>query len=234
VRKAVEPVEDQVVLLSLHDITPANEDDVVRTYDLLAGLGISSITLLITPFHGLKKSNCFRLGSFFSEFLLSLNLEISLHGYSHFSKSGSPHEFANLTTERAVSRLRDGIALVRQGFGRRPIGFVPPMWDSPPRIVKAVKQVGLEYCVIKDQVHLLGRSKVFGTGARIISQGQRFLNTESAMFEIELGGALQIGVHPSDYKANGLIQLLEDLKDRQQYRFYGYHDYLEYAKRKSA
>jgi predicted deacetylase len=234
VRKAVEPIDDTIVLLSLHDITPANEDDVVRTYDLLTGLGISSMTLLVTPFHGLKKSNCFRMGSFFSEFLLSLDLEISLHGYSHFAKSGSLHEFANLTTERAVSRLRDGIALVKQGFGRRPIGFVPPMWDSPPRIIKAVKEVGLEYCVIQDEIHLSGQPKVFGTGARIISQGQRTLNTEAAMFEIELGGALQIGVHPLDYKTNNLVHLLEDLKDRQQYRFYGYHDYLEYAKGKSA
>jgi predicted deacetylase len=230
VRKAVEPVEDTIVLLSLHDITPANEDDVVRTYDLLAALGITSLTLLITPFHGLKKTNCFRVGSFFSEFLLSLNFEISLHGYSHFAKSGSPFEFSNLTTERAISRLRDGIALMKQGFGKRPVGFVPPMWDSPHRVVKAVKEVGLEYCVIQDHIHLTRQPRVFGTGARIISQGQRSLNTEAAMFEIELGGALQIGVHPSDHRMNTLIQLLEDLKDRQGYKFYGYHDYLESVK----
>ena len=81
-RKAVEPVADNTVLLSIHDISPVHEDDVVRTYDLLSNLGISSLTLLVTPFYAMRKANSFTKGSLFSEFLLSLNLEISLHGYS--------------------------------------------------------------------------------------------------------------------------------------------------------
>jgi predicted deacetylase len=226
VRKAVEPVEDMVVLLSLHDITPAHEDDIVHTYDLLSGLGIDNLTLLITPFYGMKKANCFVKGSFFSEFLLSLNLEISLHGYSHFAKSGVPYEFSSLTTEKIVARLKDGIALIKQGFGKRPIGFIPPMWDSPHRLTKAVRDAGLDYCVIEDNIYRLTDSRVYGTGSRIISQGQKNLSTEAAMFEIELGGALQIGIHPSDYRMNNLIELLEDLKDRLGYRFFAYRDYL--------
>ncbi|MFW9956424.1 MAG: DUF2334 domain-containing protein [Candidatus Odinarchaeota archaeon] len=225
-RKAVVQVEDMIVLLSLHDITPANEDDVIHTYDLLNGLGIESLTLLITPFYRMKKANCFVKGSNFSEFLLSLDLEISLHGYSHFAKSGVPYEFSNLTTEKITARLKDGIALIKQGFGKRPAGFVPPMWESPHRLTKAIKDVGLDYCVIEDQIYKSMDSTVYGTGARIIGQGQKVLNTEAAMFEIELGGALQIGVHPNDYKFNNLIEFLEDLKDRQGYRFLGYRQYL--------
>ena len=225
-RKAVEPVEDMIVLLSLHDITPANEDDVVHTYDLLTGLGIDSLTLLVTPFYGLKKTNCFVKGSFFSEYLLSLGLEISLHGYSHFAKSGVPFEFSNLTTEKMTARLKDGIALIKQGLGKRPVGFVPPMWVSPHRLTKAVQDVGLDYCVLEDHLFKSADSKVLGTGSRIISQGQKTVNTEAAMFEIELGGALQIGIHPYDHRMNNLFELLADLKDRQEYRFYGYHDYL--------
>jgi len=231
VRKAVEPVEDMIVLLSLHDITPTNEDDVVRTYDLLAGLGIDSLTLLVTPFYGLKKTNCFVKGSFFSEYLLSLDLEISLHGYSHFAKSGVTYEFSNLTTEKMKARLKDGIALIKQGFGKRPVGFVPPMWESPHRLTKVVRDVGLDYCVLEDHIYKSADSKVFGTGSRIISQGQKTVNTEAAMFEIELGGALQIGIHPCDHKMNDLFELLADLKDRQGYRFYGYHDYLRLSKK---
>jgi predicted deacetylase len=227
VRKAVEPVEDMIVLLSLHDITPANEDDIVRTYDLLAGLGIDNLTLLVTPFYGLKKANCFVKGSFFSEFLLSLDQEISLHGYSHFAKSGVPFEFSNLTTEKIVARLKDGITLIKQGFGTRPVGFIPPMWDSPHRLAKAVRDVGLDYCVIEDHIYNSADSRVFGTGSRIISQGQKVLNTEAAMFEIELGGALQIGIHPYDHRMNNLFELLADLKDRQGYRFLGYRDFIK-------
>ena len=92
-RKTVEAVEDKTVLLSIHDITPAHEDDVVRTCDSLTDMGITSLTLLVTPFYAMKKANSFTKGSLFSEYLLSLDLEISLHGYSHFTKSGTMHEF---------------------------------------------------------------------------------------------------------------------------------------------
>ncbi|MCJ7817599.1 MAG: DUF2334 domain-containing protein, partial [Candidatus Thorarchaeota archaeon] len=189
-RKAVEPVEDQTVLLSIHDITPIHEDDIVRTCDLLTNLGISSLTLLVTPFYAMKKTNSFSRGSLFSEYLLSLGLEISLHGYSHFSKSGTMNEFSSITTEKAKSRLLDGINLIRTGFGKKPVGFVPPLWEAPPRILKSVKEVGLLYGVENTNIHRYSDSRTFSTGANIISQGKRTINTESAIFEMELGGSL--------------------------------------------
>ncbi|MGY5881890.1 MAG: DUF2334 domain-containing protein [Candidatus Thorarchaeota archaeon] len=225
-RKAVEPVEDKTVLLSIHDITPVHEDDIVRTYDLLTNLGISSLTLLVTPFYGMKKINSFSRGSLFSEFLLSLDLEISLHGYSHFTKSGTMNEFASLPTERALSRLKDGVSLVRKSFGKKPVGFVPPLWNSPPRVIKAAKEANLVYCVEGNNIHRISDSKVFSTAERIIGQGHRTINAETAIFEMELGGALQIGIHPADFRTNNLFEILSDLKDRQGYSFIGYRDYL--------
>ncbi|MFW9962224.1 MAG: hypothetical protein ACFFCX_01545, partial [Candidatus Sifarchaeia archaeon] len=55
--KRVETVKDMTVLLSIHDISPSYEDDIVKTYDRLADLDITKLTLLATPFYGLKKSN---------------------------------------------------------------------------------------------------------------------------------------------------------------------------------
>ena len=225
-KRVVESVEDGTILLSIHDITPFHEDDIVQTYDLLCNLGISSFTLLVTPFYAMKKSNSFSKGSLFSEFLLSLDLEMALHGYSHFTKSGAMNEFSSLSTEKAVSRLKDGVSLMRRGFGQKPSGFVPPLWNSPPRVIKAVKDLGLVYSVEENNIHHCSDSKVFSTAGRIIGQGQRILNTEAAIFEIELGGSLQIAIHPSDYRTNNLFDLLSDLKDRQNYRFLGYRDYL--------
>ena len=131
----------------MHDITPVNEDDIVQSYDLLSDLGISSLTLLVTPFYGLKKSNKFTDRDIFTKYLRSLDLEISMHGYSHFAKSGSLNEFEKMTAEKATSRLKDGVSLLKRGFGRRPSGFVPPLWESAPKIVKVVKQIGLDFCV---------------------------------------------------------------------------------------
>jgi predicted deacetylase len=225
-RKAVEPVEDKTVLLSIHDITPVHEDDIVRTYDLLTKLGISSLTLLVTPFYGMKKINSFTRGSLFSEFLLSLDLEISLHGYSHFTKSGAMNEFSGLTTEKARSRMKDGISLISSSFGKKPLGFVPPLWEAPPRIIKTAKELGFTYGVENTNIHRFSDSRTFSTGAHIVSQGHRTIDTESAIFEIELGGALQIAMHPSDHRMNDLLDLISDLKDRQEYEFLSYRDYL--------
>jgi predicted deacetylase len=224
--KVVEVVEDNTIILSIHDISPVYEDDIVQSYDLLSDLGISSLTLLVTPFYGLKKSNKFTERDIFTKFLQSLDLEISMHGYSHFAKSGSLKEFDKLTKEKATSRLKDGVLILKRGFGRRPSGFVPPMWESAPKIVNAVKQIGLDYCVDGNQIHDHTKDKMIQTAERIVSQGQRSLSLEDSMIEIELGGALQIGIHPSDYRMNELFSLLEDLKDRLGYRFIGFRDYL--------
>jgi hypothetical protein len=62
-------VEDGVALLSLHDASPAFEDDVVATYDRLIDLGISNFTLLVTPMYAIKKSNSLENNPLFSEFL---------------------------------------------------------------------------------------------------------------------------------------------------------------------
>jgi predicted deacetylase len=222
----MEGVEDNTIILSMHDISPIHEDDIVQSYDLLTDLGISSLTLLVTPFYGLKKSNKFTDRDIFTKFLRSIDLEISMHGYSHFAKSGSLKEFDKMTTEKATSRLKDGISILKKGFGRRPAGFVPPLWESAPKIVKAVKQIGLDYCVNGNLIYDHSKDKVLQTAERIVSQGQRTLSLEDSLIEIELGGALQIGIHPSDYRMNELFTLLEDLKDRLGYRFIGFRDYL--------
>lgn len=214
----------------MHDISPVFEDDIVQSYDLLADLGISSLTLLVTPFYGLKKTNKFTEGNLFTKFLMSLDLEISMHGYSHFAKSGSLNEFDKMTNEKATSRLKNGVSIIRRGFGTKPSGFVPPLWESSPKIIKSVKKIGLDYCVNRNNIHDLSNDRVFHTAERIVSQGKRSLSIEESLFEIELGGALQVGVHPLDHRMNGLFELLEDMRDRLGYRFTGFKDYLSSVK----
>ncbi|MFW9789426.1 MAG: DUF2334 domain-containing protein [Candidatus Thorarchaeota archaeon] len=227
--KRVETVEDMTVLLSLHDISPVYEDDIVTTYDLLVDLGIDSFTLLVTPFFGLKKTNKISESNLFTGFLKSLDLEIAMHGYSHFSKSGSLNEFNGMTQQKIASRLKDGISILTKGFGMKPTGFVSPRWESPQKVVKAAKEVGLSYCVSGNNIHRHADDTIFDTSERVVSEGQRVLNLESSMIEIELGGSLQVGIHPLDHRKNNLFELLEDLKDRLEYKFMGYSDYLEFV-----
>ena len=224
--KRVETVKDKTVLLSVHDISPLYEDDIVKTYDILSDFGISRMTLLVTPFYRLKKINKISESDIFTKFLSSLDLEIAMHGYSHFSKSGSLSEFNGLTPEKVTLRLKNGVSILTKGFGLKPSGFVSPLWESPPKVIKAVKDVGLDYCVNGNVIHRFSDDTVFNTTERFVSEGQRFLNMETSLLEIELGGSLQVGIHPVDHRTNSLFEVLEDLKDRLGYKFMGYSDYL--------
>lgn len=225
--KRVETVKDMTVLLSLHDVSPVYENDIITTIDLLSDLGISNLTLLVTPFYGLKKSNRIFEGDIFTKFLKSLDLEVAMHGYSHFSKSGSLNEFDGLPQEKVVSRIKDGIAILTKGFGKKPTGLVPPQWDCSPKVVRAAKALGLGYCVNGNSIHRHFDDVVFNTGERIVSEGKRTLNMEASLIEIELGGSLQVGIHPLDHRTNKLFEVLKDLKDRLNYRFVGYNEFLK-------
>jgi predicted deacetylase len=224
--KRIETIEDMTVLLSVHDVSPIHEDDFVKTYDLLTDFGLSSFTLLVTPFYGLKKSNKISDSDIFTKFLKSLDLEIAMHGYSHFSKSGSLNEFNGMTQQKVEARLRDGVSILTKAFGRKPTGFVAPLWESTSKVVRAVKNIGFGFCINGNKIHRHSDDAVFSVSERIISEGKRSINLEDSLVEIELGGSLQIGIHPFDHRTNNLFELLEDLKDRLGYRFMSYHDYL--------
>jgi predicted deacetylase len=226
VPKRVEAVEEMIVLLSVHDISPVYEDDIVKTYDRLSDFGITSATLLVTPFYKLKKTNRISKNDIFTKFLLALDWEIAMHGYSHFSKSGSLSEFNGMTQKKIASRLKDGVSILEFGFGQKPTGFVSPLWESPPKVVKAVKDVGLGFCVNGNKIHRTSDDTIFETSERIVSEGTRSLNMEASLIEIELGGSLQIGVHPLDHRTNNLFDVLADLKDRMGYKFMSYSDYM--------
>ncbi|MHA1636546.1 MAG: DUF2334 domain-containing protein [Candidatus Thorarchaeota archaeon] len=225
--KRITLVPDQTILLSIHDISPVYEDCIIKTCDRLADMGITSYSMLVTPFFQMKTSNYFEKNEFLAEYLQSLGIEISLHGYSHQSKSGSLDEFNKMLSERMRLRLKQGMALFRKSFARNPIGFVPPMWKAPIGLIKLAKDAGLEYCIIGDKIQYLGNDIQYTTNHLIISQGDGRFSYSNAMLELELGGSIQIAVHPKDVQSNTIFQLLEDLIDRLGYSFTGYSDFLK-------
>ena len=224
--KAVDIVKDRTALLSIHHISPVFEDDVVKTYDLLCDLGISDYTLLVAPMYLMKRSNTFSGESMFTQFLQSLRLEIGQHGYSHTTKSGSPDEFTKLTKDQVSKRLKGGRALIRKGFGVAPKGFVPPLWAAPPLISKVASDLGFSYCIRENTIDSFADGRSLSVAARVISEGGRRLPTVDAMLEVQLGGALQVGIHPLDHAKNDMFEFLADLKDNKGYHFLSYSRYL--------
>ncbi|UCE09230.1 MAG: DUF2334 domain-containing protein [Candidatus Thorarchaeota archaeon] len=219
-------IEDYVALLSLHDVSPVYEDDVLETYDRLGDLGISSFTLLVTPLFGQKRSNNIAGHDLLCEYLQSLNLELSLHGYTHVSKSSKFGEFERIPQEKAVQKLRSSIALFRKGMGKMPFGFVPPLWRAPRRVAEAVEGLNLRYCVIGNRLYSLKTQDVFESVILVVNQEGSRSSQEGATVEIELGGSIQIALHPKDHESDEIYRTIADMKDRLGYRFLGYNDYL--------
>jgi len=220
-----ESVSEKTVLLSLHEVSPVFESEVVKACDMLDELGITSVTLLVVPFLGMKMSSSFEKHEMFAEYLKSLNQEISLHGYSHSSKSGSPDEFKGVSQERMLSRLKLGASLFERAFHQPPVGFVPPNWQASQKLAGLVRSLGLKYCVIENRIYEQD-SRILSTSERVISTGSGELPLTNALVEIEVGGPIQVAVHPLDSTQDRLRNLLIDLRDRLGYRFTGYRDYL--------
>ncbi|TXT57336.1 MAG: hypothetical protein BAJATHORv1_10035 [Candidatus Thorarchaeota archaeon] len=227
--KTVTSLDDNVILLSIHDISPMYEDEIISLYDRLSEIGIKGYTLLIPPFYQLKGSNVFKEGDIFVGYLRSLGLEISLHGYSHTTKSGGMDEFKKLSSERSASRLKSGIAMIRRAFRIRPYGFVPPAWQATQKVLTQVRDVGLKYCVLGNYIHSFERDEIFVTADHIISQGDGKASFSDSMLELELGGPLQISIHPRDYESDYVFSIMEDIVDRLGYKILGYRDYLQKA-----
>ncbi len=225
--KTIHPVDDGIALLSVHDVCLAYEDDFIALYDRIRELGIDSFSLLVTPFHGMKLAKRIDRGKMFVEFLKSLGLEVSLHGYYHQSKSGDADEFRGLATERVRSRILSGVSLVHRTFGKRPAGFIPPSWSGPKKIADICSELGLSYCVLGDHLYNLQTSAVFGPTTSLISEGKGDLQVADAMVEMEISGPLQVALHPHDQHRRQPLEILADLKDRLGYRFMSYGDFIK-------
>ncbi|TFF92422.1 DUF2334 domain-containing protein [Candidatus Thorarchaeota archaeon] len=224
--KGIQPVDDGIALLSVHDVCYAYEDDLIALYDDIAELGIKNYTLLVTPFYGMRLAKRIDKAEMFVKFLNSLGLELALHGYYHQSKSGDMDEFRGLAADRVRSRIVSGVSLLQKTFGKRPLGFVPPSWSGPKKMVDICRGAGLRYCVLGDKVYDLQTSSVFGTTASLISDPTHGLEIGEAMIEMEIGGPLQVAFHPRDHTRTQSLELLADLKDRLGYRFMSYSDFI--------
>jgi predicted deacetylase len=224
-RKSIS-VDEGTALLSVHHVTPEYEDAVIQTCDRLDELGIKSFTLLIIPFFQMKRSNTFEKHELFAEYLKSLGLELSMHGYAHQTKSGGDAEFLRMPYEQIASRMKIGVSLMKRGLDEGPVGFIPPLWTAPQALIRVSKELKLRYCVIGDVVYDLLSDVRLSTAYHIIGTEGVSSSRASAILELELGGPVQVSLHPKAFVAGGLRDLLVDMQDRLEYKFVGYNEFL--------
>jgi predicted deacetylase len=137
-------------------------------------------------------------------------------------------EFRKMDSKRVVKRAKSGAATITASLGQKPYGFVPPLWQAPPRVAKAMKAAGMNYSVVENKIHSFSDDRILRTVEFLVSQGVKGTSFANALLEIEIGGPVQVGVHPRDHAETQVFELIEDMKDRLDYSFIAYRDYLEH------
>jgi uncharacterized protein len=145
------------VHVSLHDVSPAWENEVELALEMAHAHGVRPALLVVPDFHGRAPlldhpAFCDRLRALQAE-----GHEIYLHGYYHRSRtwddhaavhaergigsrarylfaqkvvSGGEAEFSDVSHDEALKRLDDGERVLRDA-GLRIDGFVAPAWSMP-------------------------------------------------------------------------------------------------------
>lgn len=152
--------DGRLAVVSVHDVTPAHEDQLRRIMAMLVEQGVTRTSILVIPnYHG---GWDLRSHPGFIHWLHQLEddgHEIVLHGFYHmdptpwagtlyqklvrhvYSQEG---EFYTLSYQEAMDRITQGLAMFH-GIGFTPCGFVSPAWMHNDDVIRAVKQTGFSY-----------------------------------------------------------------------------------------
>ena len=134
------------VLLSIHDVTPAWNAQVMALWDLCRERGATPALLVVPNWHGQFPLRDAPTYTQWIRARVNDGAEIFLHGERHdevgltrswrdsqraFGRTNREGEFLSLDHDAAYERIGRGLALFRE-IGLSPIGFVPPAWLCRP------------------------------------------------------------------------------------------------------
>lgn len=147
------------VLVSIHDVTPAHQTQVLELWELCRTNGFTAALLVVPYWHGNWPL------SEHAEFAAWLRqcstdgAEIVLHGLRHdevgtsrtvsdhmraFGRTDREGEFLALSLESARARIEEGLSMLRSQ-GLEPGGFIPPAWLAREGTHEAVREAGLQF-----------------------------------------------------------------------------------------
>jgi predicted deacetylase len=166
-----------MLLVSIHDVTPALASGVTRLWDLCAGRGVTPALFVVPNWHGdwpLEQHPGF-LGWLRDR--AAEGAEVVLHGDRHdevglprtvrdawraWGRTAREGEFLTLDGARASLRLARGVERLRD-LGLTPTGFVAPAWLASEEAFRAAAACGLSFTEDSRSI------RVFSSGRRIPS-----------------------------------------------------------------
>jgi predicted deacetylase len=162
-----------MLLVSIHDVSPAQASAVTRLWSLCAERGITPALLVVPNWHGqwpLERHPGF------VEWVRARaadGAEIALHGERHdevglprrlgdrwraWGRTAGEGEFLTLDAPAARLRLVRGLELLRR-LGLEATGFVPPAWLAREVTYEAAAAAGLAFSEDERSVRILPLSK---------------------------------------------------------------------------
>ncbi len=156
------------LLVSIHDVTPALADGVLRLWALCAARGVRPALLVVPDWHGEWPLEDHPSFVAWLRARAAEGAEIVLHGERHdelelprgladslraFGRTAREGEFLTLDAGAARARIARGLERLR-ALGLEPVGFVPPAWLAKAEGHEAVAQAGLGFSEDDRAIHL--------------------------------------------------------------------------------
>jgi predicted deacetylase len=162
-----------MLLISIHDVTPALEPNVTRLWDLCSRHGITPALLVVPDWHGQWPLE--QHPDFLAWILARATegAEVVLHGERHdeaglprsgrdswraWGKTQREGEFLTLDAVAAHDRLTRALRRL-QALGLQPVGFVPPAWLAREGTHQAAAAAGLTFTEDARTIRLLSSGR---------------------------------------------------------------------------
>jgi uncharacterized protein len=207
-----------MLLVSIHDVSPAQERNVIRLWDLCRNRGITPALLVVPNWHGEWPLEAHPRFIAWVRARAEDGAEIVLHGERHdefglprrladhwraWGKTDREGEFLTLDAPAAQARVARALERLRQ-VGLKPTGFVPPAWLAREAAYEAAAAAGLGFSEDDRCVRLLPsgrrvRSPVVRWSARSPSRAWGSVAVAAARSLLQQGTRWpRIALHPRD------------------------------------
>jgi predicted deacetylase len=219
------------LVLSLHDVAPATQTDVVWWTERFDQWGVAAATLLVVP--GPWRGQRLRQGSWLAGWLAERAArgdEVALHGWSHRQVRPVPGwrgpagrllargatEFWGIGREEAAIRIGWGREVLGE-LGFDEVGFTPPGWLITPEGVQAAAAVGVSYLTTHLTVLDLVRTARLRAPALCHRPGFGWITASALLVEGMgaatgvIGGGMRLAVHPVDRHHPGAVRAIRRL-----------------------
>jgi predicted deacetylase len=207
-----------MLLVSIHDVTPALEPNVTRLWDICSRQGITPALLVVPDWHGQWPLEEYPDFVDWIRARAAQGAELVLHGERHdeaglprtvrdsyraWGKTDREGEFLTLDGAAAGGRLTRALTRMRD-LGLEPVGFVPPGWLAREATHQAAAAAGLGFTEDAHEIRLLRsgqqvRSPVLRWSARTPIRAWGSVAVAEARWALQRGSAWpRIALHPGD------------------------------------